>query len=235
MASILTKETLRRLISDIKEIKKNPLTSHGIYYEHDDTEILKGKALIIGPKDTPYENGFYLFKFSFPLNYPHSPPTVTFSTTDDYTRFNPNLYRTGKVCLSILNTWQGEPWSGCQTISSILLALCTVLNNEPFLNEPGILRSNPDFDSYHSILRYKNIEIAILDTLENDAIKNEFGVFMEIMQEHFSKQKETLRETICEESKKDAVLAITSIYRLKVMIDYKSLLEKFDSFISLQK
>jgi hypothetical protein len=56
----ITKETITRLIKDVKEIIKNPLDSHGIYYKHDDEDLLKGKALIIGPQGTPYENGFYL-------------------------------------------------------------------------------------------------------------------------------------------------------------------------------
>jgi ubiquitin-protein ligase len=162
----VSKDALRRIVSDIKELRQNPLSAHGIYYEHDEVDVLKGRALIIGPADTPYEDGFYLFKFQFPANYPHSPPKVEFCTSDGYTRFNPNLYRSGKVCLSILNTWKGEPWSGCQTISSVLLAMCTILNNEPLLNEPGIEKSHRDYASYNEIIRYKNIEVAIFGILE---------------------------------------------------------------------
>jgi len=165
----LKKDALRRIVSDIKELRKNPLTAHGIYYEHDETDMLKGRALIIGPADTPYEDGFYLFKFKFPANYPHVPPKVEFCTSDGLTRFNPNLYRSGKVCLSILNTWTGEPWSGCQTISSVLLALCTILNAEPLLNEPGIMKTHRDYESYNEIIKYKNIEVAIFGMLASVA------------------------------------------------------------------
>jgi ubiquitin-conjugating enzyme E2 Z len=161
------KDALRRIISDIKELRKNPLTAHGIYYEHDETDMLRGRALIIGPADTPYADGFYFFTFQFPSNYPHAPPKVEFCTGDGFTRFNPNLYRTGKVCLSILNTWKGEQWSGCQTISSVLLALCTVLNDEPLLNEPGITKTHRDYEGYNEIIKYKNIEVAILGMLES--------------------------------------------------------------------
>ena len=73
---------------------------------------------------------FYL-NLNFPTDYPHTPPTVTYYTNDGYTRFNPNLYKNGKVCISILNTWKGEQWTGCQTIRTILLSLCTLLNNNP--------------------------------------------------------------------------------------------------------
>jgi ubiquitin-protein ligase len=170
--TFVSKDALRRIVSDIKEIRKNPLSAHGIYYEHDDVDILKGRALIIGPADTPYADGFYLFKFQFPANYPHAPPKVEFCTSDGQTRFNPNLYRTGKVCLSILNTWKGEPWSGCQTISSVLLSMCTILNDEPLLNEPGVLKSHRDFGPYNEIIRYKNIEVAIFGMLKSVSVAN---------------------------------------------------------------
>jgi ubiquitin-protein ligase len=174
-AVFITKPAMKRIISDVKELRQHPLTEHGIYYEHDDTDILKGRALIIGPRDTPYENGFYLFKFKFPGDYPHAPPILEFCTGDGKTRFNPNLYRTGKVCLSILNTWKGDQWSACQTISSILLAVCTVFNENPLLNEPGVTKDHRDFRNYTEIIRYKNIKVAILDMLKDEGTlaKNE--------------------------------------------------------------
>ena len=67
--TIIKKETISRLIKDVKEIIKNPLESHGIYYKHDHEDLLKGKALIIGPQGTPYENGFYLFEIIHLLMY----------------------------------------------------------------------------------------------------------------------------------------------------------------------
>ena len=98
----ISKDTAKRLIKDIKAITKTP--PKGIFYVHDETNKLAGKALIIGPPDTPYEGGYYFFKFSFPDNYPHSPPKVTYCTNDGKTRMHPNLYKNGKVCLSLLNT-----------------------------------------------------------------------------------------------------------------------------------
>ena len=43
---------------------KNPLTNHGIYYIHDETNIMKGYAMIIGPKKTIYQDGFFFFSFN---------------------------------------------------------------------------------------------------------------------------------------------------------------------------
>lgn len=223
--TFISKDTMRRIISDIREIKQNPLSAHGIYYEHDDTDLLKGKALIIGTKDTPYADGFYLFKFQFPTNYPHAPPSVEFCTHDGRTRFNPNLYRSGKVCLSILNTWQGEQWSGCQTLSSVLLAICTVFNDAPLLNEPGVTKQHRDFENYNKIITYKNIEVAIFKMLTDADIKRDFECFLEIMREHFQREKENIRARVLA-LKSETI--ITCVYQLHVFMDYNSLLERFD-------
>lgn len=57
-------------------------------------------------------------------------------------RLNPNLYESGKVCLSLLNTWTGtgtEVWHPeNSTILQVLLSLqALVLNEKPYFNEAG--------------------------------------------------------------------------------------------------
>lgn len=57
-------------------------------------------------------------------------------------RINPNLYNSGKVCLSLLNTWSGsgqEKWIPKQsTILQVLVSIQgLILNSEPYFNEPG--------------------------------------------------------------------------------------------------
>jgi ubiquitin-conjugating enzyme E2 Z len=148
-----------------------------IYYQHDEQNAFKGYACLIGPEKTPYEHGFYFFELEFPSNYPFSPPVVKFVNYDGSTRFNPNLYINGKVCLSILNTWDGEKWSACQSIRTILLTLTTLLNEEPLLNEPGITREHPNFDAYHKLIEYKNVEISILKYLQKPNLPYPFHGF----------------------------------------------------------
>ena len=123
MTDNINGNTVKRLIKDIKEILDYSSKDNNIYYKHDDTNILTGYALIIGNTNTPYQYGNYLFKLIFPNNYPFSPPKVSFLTNDSICRYHPNLYKNGKCCLSILNTWEGEQWTSCQTILSILLTI----------------------------------------------------------------------------------------------------------------
>lgn len=222
----LSRETVMRLLKDVKEIIKSPLTSHGIYYHHNESDMLKGKALIIGPKGTPYENGFYLFDFIFPINYPHSPPKVTFCTHDGVTRFNPNLYINGNVCLSILNTWNGEQWTGCQTISSVLLALCTILNDSPLLNEPGITKNHRDYNNYNTIIEYKNISIAIHSILSKQYASEKFPEFIDIMKNSFINNYDTIIEKInknIEIMNSGTIEIKTALYDMSFNINYNKL------------
>jgi ubiquitin-conjugating enzyme E2 Z len=224
----ISKYTVKRLAKDIKEIYKNPLTEHNIYYIHNDDDILKGSALIIGPTDTIYEGGYYIFSFKFPCNYPHSPPVVTFNTNDGITRYHPNLYKSGKVCLSIINTWSGEPWSGCQTISSILLTISSLLTNDSLLHEPGITVAHPDFNSYHEIIRYKNIEFSICNFITKPYITNEFKELLIIIKENFintyEEKKKLIQKTKLIFEKSNCSNNITTtIYRLNCYINYDNL------------
>lgn len=158
----LSKITINRLVKDVKFLIDNPLDNENIFYKHDENNILLGYALIIGPSNTPYENGNYFFKFIFPEDYPFSPPKVEYYTNDGITRFNPNFYINKYVCLSILNTWKGEAWTSCQSIYSILITLQMTLNENPLTNEPGITIFNKNVKIYNDIIKYKNIEYTII-------------------------------------------------------------------------
>ncbi|KAL9097853.1 MAG: hypothetical protein Q9165_000179 [Trypethelium subeluteriae] len=73
------------------------------------------------------------------------PPTTMTSTTTAGPggAVNPNLYESGKICLSLLGTWHadsgGEAWSpGKSTVLQILVSLLgLVLVREPYYNEAG--------------------------------------------------------------------------------------------------
>ena len=228
----ISKDTINRLVSDIKQIRKNPLNENGIYYYHDETNMLLGYGLIIGPKDTMYFGGYYLFKFEFPTDYPHSPPKVTYCTNGNQLRMHPNFYRNGKVCISILNTWRGEQWTSCQTLTSILLTLCSLFTINPLLNEPGVSLSHPDMESYNKIIQYANINMAICDViLKTDYLydtANDF--FEEQILDLFNSNKDYILSVI--ESNINKYISkqklSTSLYALNVCLDYKSLLIKYN-------
>jgi ubiquitin-protein ligase len=232
MTTIISKETITRLLNDVKQIIKNPLTENGIYYIHDDTDILKGYALINGPSDTPYFGGNYFFEFKYPYDYPHSPPKVTYCTNGNGVRFNPNLYKCGKVCISLLNTWSGEQWTSCQTISTVLLTLCTLLCKDPLLNEPGVTRHHTEFNKYTKIIEFSNIDIAVCDIMSKkaDIIHPFFEMFYHIVEENFQKNYIELVKFIdnkIDENKNNETRVINGgFYNMNINADYVKLKEK---------
>jgi len=180
---IVRKECIKRLVKDVSDLYKHPLHSEGIYYTHNDEDMLKGYALIIGPKDSVYEDGFFLFRFIYPTDYPYSPPKVVFETNDGIVRVHPNLYRSGKVCLSVLNTWQGEGWTSCQTIRSVLLTILSIMDNNPLLHEPGVKEGNMYLKSYNEIIRFFTISYAFLKISSYDHPLNQYHVFYQVIHE----------------------------------------------------
>lgn len=221
---------LKRIVSDVSDIMKHPLEDNGVYYHHDEDTVTDGYAMIIGPPDTVYYGGIYLFHFDFPNEYPHLPPKVTFCTGDGETRFNPNFYKNGKVCLSVLNTWKGEQWSACQTIRSILLILVTTFNSNPLLNEPGIKADWHDIPKYNEIIFFKNIEIAIYDMVKHKRYGNDFSMFEIKIKELFLNNVETILEEINQKLKlyPKTRKITTQMYNMDFKLSYKQLEKKIN-------
>lgn len=120
-------------------ILKNNLPD-GIYVRVYEERIDLLRATIIGADGTPYHNGLFFFDILFPPEYPREPPLVHYNSSG--LRLNPNLYESGKVCLSLLKTWTGtgtEVWNPEKsTILQVLLSLqALVLNDKPYFNEAG--------------------------------------------------------------------------------------------------
>ena len=72
------------------------------------------------------------------------------------------------MCLSLLNTWQGEPWSGVQSLSSILQSIQTaVLTEEPLRNEPAYssMAVHADIPTYNRLVFHASLDTAILGQL----------------------------------------------------------------------
>jgi len=97
-------------------------------------------AVIHGPRNTPYEGGLFFFDFQLPAEYPAAPPAAHYiSFCSD--RLNPNLYEDGKVCVSLLGTWQGrgsETWSAGSNLLQLLVSIQgLILVREPYFNEAG--------------------------------------------------------------------------------------------------
>ncbi|TVU48868.1 hypothetical protein EJB05_00149, partial [Eragrostis curvula] len=99
------------------------------------------REVMVGTSGTPYQDGLFFFDLQLsPSSYPDSPPLVSYRSYG--LRLNPNLYESGTVCLSLLNTFGGEGaelWS--PTTSTVLQVVVSiqglVLTTQPYYNEAG--------------------------------------------------------------------------------------------------
>jgi ubiquitin-protein ligase len=227
----LQKSAINRIISDIKQVLNPTFEENKIYYKHHDEDILQGYALIIGPEDTPYCYGNYLFSIKFPPNYPHSPPEFSFLIRDGITRFNPNLYKHGKVCLSILNTWKGEEWAATQSLSSILLSIKTfVFNDTPLLNEPGVTKHNQDYTAYNDIIYFKNYQIALLGVISKKYLPKSCDHFNDIIKENFISNYDNIIKHLNVLKKSDANKKTIDIriYPASININYDIIIDRIE-------
>jgi ubiquitin-conjugating enzyme E2 D/E len=108
---------LRRIERELVEIKRDPPVNASAGPEHDD--IFEWRATIMGPSESPYQNGVFFLSVSFPQQYPFKPPKVKFLTKI----YHPNINANGNICLDILK----ENWSPALTISKVLLSICSLL------------------------------------------------------------------------------------------------------------
>ena len=84
---------LKRLMSEITTLSSS--LPSGIYVRYGSSRLDVMKALIEGPKGTPYEYGLFEFDILCPLAYPQLPPQVLFVSKSP-SSINPNLYTDGK-------------------------------------------------------------------------------------------------------------------------------------------
>jgi baculoviral IAP repeat-containing protein 6 len=162
------KGRMKRLLKEIASLES--ALPAGIFVRYGESRPDLMKVLIIGPTDTPYENGLFEFQMTFPAEYPQQPPAMHFLTTGGgQAAFNPNLYPEGKVCLSLLGTWQGPGWDPQQsTVLQVLVSMqAMVFCAEPWYNEPG----RETRESKQQSERY-NIDVSSMLTLRRVYMAN---------------------------------------------------------------
>ena len=187
-----SKVCMKRLMVDRKRYAELDHDQLGIYCNFSDDNMMNVKAMLIGPKDTPYEGGFYFFDINFNNQYPMAPPKVDFCTLNSNVRFNPNLYKCGKVCLSILGTWSGPGWTSVMNLITVLIDLQSLMNDNPIQNEPGYEKRHWKTDehsaSYRTLVAYHNLTVAQFQMM--DKTPPGFECFKEIMERRFLKNTE---------------------------------------------
>ena len=170
-----------RLLSELRDVSAQEVPV--MFAQPDEDDIQHWHAMVMGPAGTPYSLGFFHFDMRFPPDYPNNAPKVLITTTSGgQVRFNPNLYSTGKVCLSILGTWRaehsGEQWSAVQSVSSLLLSIQSLMHDKPYHNEPSFEADDGSGDpqKYNEKILHETLRVAVCevmeDTLEQRAVSS---------------------------------------------------------------
>jgi len=170
-------------------------------------DLFKWECLVLGPALSPYAFGFFTFRIQFPEDYPSNAPHIVIQTTDGgKTRFNPNLYADGKVCLSILGTWRGESgeqWSAVQNAQSVMVSIQSLMDDMPYHNEPGFEKEalsggkgrrsvtaealEKVTAKYNLKITHETMRIAVCDVLEETlrADPEKASIFADTVKWHF--------------------------------------------------
>jgi ubiquitin-protein ligase len=189
---------MRRVLQEIQGLSKSlPINKESsIFVKYDEENLGLFRFLITGPKDTPYQDGCFLFEMILKDDYPNTPPHVHILTTGyGKVRFNPNLYASGKVCLSLLGTWtgnEGEQWNPkTSTLLQILVSIQSLIfTDKPYFNEPGYENNmNTEAGKKASEDYNKSIQTYTQKWAIENMIKNPPEDFKEIIIKHFQLKK----------------------------------------------
>lgn len=153
------------------------LQNSGIRIVVDVEHMTLFKAIIEGPEGTPFEMGLFEFSGFIPPDYPNSPPRLHLETTGaGKARFSPNLYNNGKVCLSLLGTWEGpaeSKWQpGTSTLWQVLISIRALIfterqvDNEPGFTDMAGFKSEMVERGYSMCVRVLTLKYAILQQFE---------------------------------------------------------------------
>ena len=136
--SNFSKELLKKQLKDLNKNSDLPFNVGLI----DENDFYKWSVLFTGPEDTIYEGGFFKAILSFPIDFPQNPPEMRFITE----MFHPNIYKDGKVCISILHSpgvdvfnsqeKAEERWRPSLGVEQILLSVISMLN-DPNCDSPA--------------------------------------------------------------------------------------------------
>lgn len=129
----MTKASSIRITKELQNILKTPSEYYTII--PDEGNMLVWNCVILGPKNTPYEDGTFHGQITFPVNYPFASPSFKFLTKI----YHMNVSVNGEPCLKSLT----DNWSVSTTVKTLfehILSLMSTPNpNDPLLPELAFL------------------------------------------------------------------------------------------------
>lgn len=220
---------IKRMRKERETLEKSGNGEYCVHFE--DENLLNFIAYVAGPEDSLYRHKFIKLKFEIPQNYPLVPPKVSF-VQHSGGRIHPNLYIEGKVCLSILGTWAGEPWATSMTVESVLITIRSLLDNSPFQHEPG----QKDDPAYNAYVLYATWQSLLLDYVHREQV-TELKAFMDDYIHHNGSK---MMKDLEQQKKKNAnIKSLPCRYagslQKALTVDYSSLKSQLSTLIAKSK
>lgn len=223
---------LMRVGQELSALKKSSPISFesSIFVRKDEQHPTVIRVCITGTDGTPYDSGCFFFDIYIHGDYPNKPPLCWFLNTGG-NRHNPNLYNSGKVCLSLLGTWgtndSSESWDPkVSTLSQILISIQSlILVAEPFFNEPGEEQNMFSKTQQKRSKDYNHIRrIYTMNNCMSDIIEKPINDFEDMIKKHFTIKKDYIKNI----TKKWVDEAYGTKYQEDTLNAYNRLLKNLD-------
>lgn len=193
----------RALMRELRDMRRSlSCSSHSsVFLRFHASNVQHMEFCIAGPPDTPYDSGLFFFDMHCTDKYPAAAPAVRLLTTGGGTvRFNPNLYKCGKVCLSLLGTWAGPGW--IPDVSNLTQVMVSIQSHIlgvalPVYNEPGITPPMPkDFERLHGNGGWEQLRLDTVQWAMIHVMKHPPRGFEKVVRLHFTHKRDYIASLI---------------------------------------
>jgi ubiquitin-protein ligase len=168
----LTSAATKRVMIEIKKFNEYiEKYNHSMRIQIFNEDISNLQAILIGSEGIPYFGGTFILDINYPEQYPMTPPNIKITNTNmQKTRWGPNFYADGKICLSIIGTWSGPSWTPSLTLDLLLQTILSMLNEDPYHNEPGYEKHIENDNScklYKIKIMHETIKLAVCEIIDH--------------------------------------------------------------------
>ncbi|CAX40726.1 E3 ubiquitin ligase complex SCF subunit, putative [Candida dubliniensis CD36] len=159
MSSKSAAAILQRQYKDLTDPKKG-IPSFHIELDDDNIFLWNIGVMVLNPESL-YHGGYFKGQMRFPQDFPFSPPSFRFTPA----LYHPNVYRDGRLCISILHQGgdptsdepESETWSPAQTVESVLISIISLLD-DPNGNSPANIDASVEFRKNYNEYKKKVLQ-----------------------------------------------------------------------------
>jgi hypothetical protein len=114
--------------------------------------------------------------------------------------------------------------------------MLSIMDSKPLLHEPGVKETHNDYNSYHTMILYKNIDFSCIQVITDFMTTNTIPIeadykehFYGIMQDCLKRNSKYMLEIIRTNVSKNInnLYSVRSLYGMSFQVNFDKLLERF--------